>query len=106
MKIELKQGERITVTFADTDGEIEVSYGENNLTVTADLPDTTGRQGVIYEEVFGPTAEFADVLREHDFPMPPRREPIDEMIQAMVPTDFADHRPLVDGEDVGGVQID
>ena len=58
MRIMLKPGETLTVGFADEndddgDGVITIEFGAEVLTVCADLPDTTGRQGVIYEERFG-----------------------------------------------------
>ncbi len=53
MKIELKPGERITVTLEGTDGEIEVAFNESDVRVTTDLPDSSGREGIIYQECFG-----------------------------------------------------
>jgi hypothetical protein len=50
MKIELRPGERVSVVFEGTDGEIVVRFGEDALEVVADMPDTTGREGVIYSE--------------------------------------------------------
>lgn len=51
MKIELKPNESIAVTFEETSGEIAVSFSETAVTVMADLPDTLGREGVIYQEI-------------------------------------------------------
>jgi hypothetical protein len=51
-KVELEPGEQVTVTFKDSDGEITVEFREDALLVTADLPDSSGREGVIYEERF------------------------------------------------------
>ncbi len=56
MKIVLRAGEKITVAFEDADGEFEVSYNENDMRVTADLPDDAHREGIIYQETFGPRA--------------------------------------------------
>ena len=56
MKVELEPGEKVAVTLSGTDGVITVSYdgdGDSKLTVHADLPDTSGREGIIYEEDFG-----------------------------------------------------
>lgn len=53
MKLTLKQGEHIDVMLHDSDGCIRVSYGSTKLTVKTDLPDTNGRVGTIYEEIFG-----------------------------------------------------
>lgn len=58
MKIELKPGEKIEVTFFETDGLISVEYGDENrekkeapfIKVYSDLPDNTNREGVIYFE--------------------------------------------------------
>ncbi len=52
-KVELRPGQSVLVTFADTDGEIETSYDHDAVRVKADLPDSTGREGVIYEETYG-----------------------------------------------------
>jgi len=46
MHIELKAGEQIEISFKD--GVITVAYGETVASVHADLPDTHGRNGVIY----------------------------------------------------------
>lgn len=53
MRVELKQGESLTVCFADTDGEFVIKYGKKKLTVKSDLPDSSGREGTIYSENFG-----------------------------------------------------
>ena len=52
MKIELKPGEAVTVTLEGTDGEITVEFNENDVRVSADMPDDEGREGVIYLEAF------------------------------------------------------
>ena len=53
MRVEIKQGESLTVCLADTDGEFVIKYGKNKLTVKSDLPDSSGREGTIYSENFG-----------------------------------------------------
>lgn len=53
MKLELAPGEKIVVTFAESDGEIEVAFNDISIEVSTDWPDSTGRRGVIYREVFG-----------------------------------------------------
>lgn len=53
MKIILKPGETITVGFHESDGEIAVSFEEKSIDVVASLPDTSGRDGLIYQEIFG-----------------------------------------------------
>lgn len=53
MKIELEVGETVTVTFKDSDGEIKVLFGDALIQVSADMPDTQGREGIIYQENFG-----------------------------------------------------
>lgn len=53
MKIILQPGEKVSIEFADSDGEITVDFnskGDNCLRVETEWPDTQGRQGVIYEE--------------------------------------------------------
>ena len=55
MRIELASGDTLSVVMEGTDGEFKVIWGENVLQVTADLPDSSGREGVIYEETWGDT---------------------------------------------------
>lgn len=52
MKLELKPGEAVEVTLEGTDGIITVMFaaGGSLVRVHADLPDSQGRVGVIYEE--------------------------------------------------------
>lgn len=69
MRIMLKPGETLIVGFADEndgdgDGTIEIEFGDEVLIVRADMPDTTGREGVIYEE------RFADGVPGPDEPVP------------------------------------
>ncbi len=52
MKVELKPGESVTVTLEGTDGEITVSFNETDVRVTADMADSSGRNGIIYLEHF------------------------------------------------------
>jgi hypothetical protein len=57
MQVVIKKGEAIKVGFLDTDGNITVTYGKKRLKVHADMPDSSGREKVIYEEIFdGPKA--------------------------------------------------
>lgn len=54
--VTIQPGQSVSVCFADSDGEITVSYGSripDALTVEADMPDTYGRGGIIYREDFG-----------------------------------------------------
>jgi len=46
-------GEHVDVKFDECDGMLTVLFGENNIRVEADLPDSAGRRGVIYCEQFG-----------------------------------------------------
>lgn len=59
MKVVLKPGEKVEVTFDGTDGEIEVAFSQRAISVRADAPDSDGRDGLIYEERFdlGDTAD-------------------------------------------------
>lgn len=62
MKLEIHAGERIFIELEGTDGVFTISYDYNNsghLTVEADLPDTGGRRGVIYDEHFNPPIDPA-----------------------------------------------
>lgn len=52
MKVELSPGEKIGVVFEGTDGEITVSFDKHSIDVFADGPDTKGREGIIYRDVF------------------------------------------------------
>ncbi len=52
MQIVLKPGERIDVCFEDSDGTIQVAFERDAIIVSSELPDTSGREGVIYREVF------------------------------------------------------
>jgi len=64
MKIELAPGETLVVSLKESDGEFTIKFGEDAVTVEADMPDTQGRTGVIYEEVFRPPEDlsgFTDV---------------------------------------------
>ncbi len=64
MYIILHPGERLSVQFHETDGEIVVDYdskGDKKLTVETDWPDTQGRAGVIYCEDFNAPLENAPV---------------------------------------------
>lgn len=60
MRIELDPGETITVAFANSDGEIAITFGPQEILVTADLPDTSGRVGEIYREDFVGSLETDD----------------------------------------------
>lgn len=56
MKIELGPGEKVEVIFEGTDGVITVDFnsdGDDSLSVHADMPDTNGREGIVYCELFG-----------------------------------------------------
>jgi hypothetical protein len=63
MQVELDPGDILSVLFDGTDGKIEIYFDSDthpmSLTVTSDLPDTTGREGIIYQEVFEPNLEGA-----------------------------------------------
>lgn len=52
MRVVIAQGDKLVVQLEGTDGEFEIEYGSRALTVKADLPDTKGREGVIYSERF------------------------------------------------------
>jgi hypothetical protein len=51
--VTLRPGERIRVELHEADGAFEIEYGEQELTVKADLPGShLGGEGLIYREVF------------------------------------------------------
>lgn len=52
----LKPNESIRIELFETDGSFTVDYnsnGDSALRVWADMPDSTGRENIIYEELFG-----------------------------------------------------
>jgi hypothetical protein len=54
-RVVLSPGQRVVVEFEGTDGQIGVDFdsqGDSKLEVTADIPDSSGRTGVIYCEDF------------------------------------------------------
>ena len=61
MRIRLAPGETLTVGLEDEngracDGELTIAFdvdGNKQFTVTADMPDSDGRNGLIYDERFG-----------------------------------------------------
>jgi hypothetical protein len=66
MHIWINEGETLTVSFTSCDGEIVLSYTDNTLRVAADIPDTSGRAGVIYEEELGTDAELKPEATSED----------------------------------------
>lgn len=59
-RIVVAKGERLEIAFTsrddhevDVDGHVYVGFDNRRLYVTADIPDSTGRVGTIYEERFG-----------------------------------------------------
>lgn len=65
MVVLIHPGQTVVVRVADSDGEFAIHYGKDRLTVGADMPDATGREGIIYEEKFGPSE--TDDVKEEDF---------------------------------------
>jgi hypothetical protein len=54
MIVVLKPGESVSIQFAESDGELIVSFAEDRITVDAgEWYDTQGREGIVYEEIFG-----------------------------------------------------
>lgn len=58
MQVVLRPGEMLTIIFADEndnncDGEFLISYKEDRIRVTADLPDDQNREGEIYCVTWG-----------------------------------------------------
>jgi len=66
LTIVMGPGNRIVIGFEDTDGHISIEYGEKALRVIADLPDSSGREGCVYEENFSVDDEhwYADASEE------------------------------------------
>lgn len=60
MIVTLMPGDVLLVNLHETDGAFTISYdadGNQKLTVHADMPDTEGREGIIYCEDFSQTPE-------------------------------------------------
>lgn len=64
MKVVLHQGDRLTVEVED--GEFVIEYGAALLTVTASMPDSSGREGEIYCEGYALPTEFVSCLCPKD----------------------------------------
>lgn len=45
----------------ENDGEIFVEFTETNIRVFTDWPDSSGREGVLYDEDFGPDPDIQEV---------------------------------------------
>lgn len=50
LKVTLEPGDKVAIAIEGSDGMFTVEYGATNVTVEADMPDSTGREGVIYDE--------------------------------------------------------
>lgn len=46
-------GESVNITLKDADGQFTVAWTDKELLITANMPDTQGREGIIYREEFG-----------------------------------------------------
>lgn len=72
MIVVMKPGETLLVQLHESDGEIKVEFdvgGDGHFRVTSDLPDTSGRDGVIYDEDFSLTPMEREALeRGEDSP--------------------------------------
>jgi len=81
MKVVLRPGDTLEVELDDTDGHFEIKYDVDlgKLEVTSDLPDTQGRVGVIYSEVFlSPRGRMIDALKNGEDPHLDTAEALDE----------------------------
>lgn len=58
------EGQSVTVKLDGTDGEFTIFWDEENekLTVTADMADSYGRIGVIYQEDFSYLGDVGDEI--------------------------------------------
>lgn len=68
MKIELEVGEEAVITFKDSDGSITVRFGDQAITVEAEIEDSDGRKDVIYSERYA--ENMGDFSREIEVPFP------------------------------------
>ncbi len=73
MIISLDPGDVARIEIADSDGVFEIRYDKDEngkLQVWTDMPDSTGRSGVIYEENFAdedfPGEEFLEGIPEDE----------------------------------------
>jgi hypothetical protein len=53
MEIVLKKGESIDIMLEGADGRFRFTYGYTRVDVRATMPDSQGREGLIYREQFG-----------------------------------------------------
>lgn len=53
MNIEIGKGDNLRVTLKDSDGGFNVLFSSKAVQILADLPDSEGREGLIYNEKFG-----------------------------------------------------
>lgn len=65
MKVILEPGDSLIVELHETDGLFRINYDhmteQNHLTVWAELPDSSGREGVIYDEDFSSIPEGEEI---------------------------------------------
>lgn len=69
MKIEIREGEALEISFEGTDGEFIVTWDRKGIRVEADMPDTSGREGVIYHEVTEPELRAKSISKIVDKPI-------------------------------------
>jgi hypothetical protein len=78
----LAPGQAVAVRFANTDGEFVIAFdcdSSNELTIEADMPDSDGREGVIYREVFSVPGDKDEVCQE----VAPEDALADEIVEQM-----------------------
>ena len=66
MRILIAPGDVLTVGIDDGDVEFTIAFdagGNGHLTVSADMADSTGRVGVIYDEDFSQFADVSDLAK-------------------------------------------
>ena len=64
MKVLIYPGDSLKIEVGDSDGVFFIQYDverSGQLTITADMPDTTGREGTIYCEDFNELKPFDEV---------------------------------------------
>ncbi|PZR72896.1 MAG: hypothetical protein DI537_47130 [Stutzerimonas stutzeri] len=91
MYIEIGPGEALAVGLRETDGVFVIDYAKSQsgvIAITADCADTTGREGVIYEDHFvdapdNPDAQLLNAIRHgHDEDIEGRVVSLDRLRQS------------------------
>lgn len=91
----LDQFQSVSVRLDGTDGEFTITYAGEELKVEADLPDSSGRQGVIYSEKFGSSPSKLDDSEDEPIDtVEDARKMIRSKLRLALPIIFSFYRPI------------